>query len=228
MKVLYCAFCSPTEHAVNQLDSYVLLHPSYIRAATTSLNEGARKFAGGDWAHCVPISPDPKGDSYDEQVPLSPHLLHLPCLASRIEAALASLGAALGGKGGSPSSSSPPSKGAAGAPDAASFSPPSGKPDKPEERILVSAVAVEGGTPELRELAEGILALRPNFAYTLSEVQSEVDRVFSTGYFKAVTPLAEDTRDGIAFRLVLEENEPLQGVVVTGADPGARQGEKKR
>ena len=118
-------------------------------------------------------------------------------------AALASLGAALGSKGGAPPG------GAGGA---------AGKgPDGPEERILVSAVAVEGGTPELRELAEGMLALRPNFAYTLSEVQSEVDRVFSTGYFKAVTPLAEDTRDGIAFRLVLEENETLQGVVVTGA-----------
>ena len=92
-----------------------------------------------------------------------------------------------------------------------------GSGGKEQERILICDIKLEGATEELRKMASETLTMRPNFAYTLQEVQGEVDRVFSTGYFKGVTPIAEDTRDGIVFKIVLEENEPLRGVHVKGA-----------
>lgn len=39
--------------------------------------------------------------------------------------------------------------------------------------------------------------IRPNFAYTAKEVQEDVQRVFAGGYFSKLTPIAEDTRDGV-------------------------------
>ncbi len=50
---------------------------------------------------------------------------------------------------------------------------------------------------ELREIAQRALSTRPNFAYTLKEVQEDVQRVFNTGYFAKCQPHAEDTRDGV-------------------------------
>lgn len=55
---------------------------------------------------------------------------------------------------------------------------------------------------ELEKVANGALTIKPNFAYTLEEVQDDVNRVFATGYFAQCQPIAEDTRDGV--RVVIE------------------------
>lgn len=57
---------------------------------------------------------------------------------------------------------------------------------------------VEG---ELKKIAESKLSIKPNFAYTLSEVKDDIQRVFDAGYFQQLTPVAEDTRDGIKLTL---------------------------
>lgn len=58
-------------------------------------------------------------------------------------------------------------------------------------------VVVEGVDGELKKIAESALSTKPNFAYTLKEVQADVGRVFNTGWFAEVNPDAEDTRDGV-------------------------------
>ena len=50
--------------------------------------EGARRWEGGVWQHDIPTPPSSEGWGFDQQAPLPTHLLHLPGLASRLEAAL--------------------------------------------------------------------------------------------------------------------------------------------
>lgn len=54
---------------------------------------------------------------------------------------------------------------------------------------------------ELKRIAESKLSIKPNFAYTLSQVRDDIQRVFDAGYFQQLTPVAEDTRDGIKLTL---------------------------
>ena len=62
-------------------------------------------------------------------------------------------------------------------------------------------VEVRGVDGELKSIAESKLSIKPNFAYTLSEVRDDIQRVFDAGYFQELTPVAEDTRDGIKLTL---------------------------
>jgi hypothetical protein len=87
-----------------------------------------------------------------------------------------------------------------------------------EERILISEVEIKGVSGELAALAQAALTIKPNFAYTLEEVQEDVNRVFQTGYFSNCQPLAEDTRDGVRVTLDVRPNPELRGVVVNGAN----------
>ena len=98
----------------------------------------------------------------------------------------------------------------------ASAPPPAADPV--EERILVSEVEIRGVSGELAAVARGALTVRPNFAYTLEEVQEDVNRVFQTGFFSTCQPVAEDTRDGVKVILDVKPNPVLSGVVVVGAD----------
>jgi hypothetical protein len=100
--------------------------------------------------------------------------------------------------------------------DAASAAP-GGAPQR-EERILISEVEIKGVTGELAALAVAALTIKPNFAYTLDEVQEDVNRVFQTGYFSNCQPIAEDTRDGVRVTLDVRPNPELKGVVVNGAN----------
>lgn len=52
-------------------------------------------------------------------------------------------------------------------------------------------VEVVGCDGELQRVARSALTVRPNFAYTLPEVQADVKRVFSTGWFAEVVPDAQ-------------------------------------
>jgi len=60
--------------------------------------------------------------------------------------------------------------------------------------------------------------LRPNFAYTLSEVHEAVRRVFDTGFFSDAAPLGDDTRDGVRLTVALRPHPRLRSIVVSGAD----------
>ena len=80
----------------------------------------------------------------------------------------------------------------------------------PERSLLDVQVAVTGVDGELKRIAESKLSIKPNFAYTLSEVRDDIQRVFDAGYFKELTPVAEDTRDGIKLTL-----QVLQGFTLS-------------
>jgi outer membrane protein insertion porin family len=91
------------------------------------------------------------------------------------------------------------------------------KGEEEEERILISEVDVSGADGELRDAVLKALTTRPNFAYTVREVQEDVQRVFDTGYFSSCRPRAEDTRDGVRLTVEVTPNPELRGVVSTGA-----------
>jgi hypothetical protein len=71
---------------------------------------------------------------------------------------------------------------------------------------LHAQVEVTGVTDRLKGIAESALTTKPNFAYTLQEVEADLRRVFATGWFSSVIPDAEDTRDGV--KLVVKVSVP--------------------
>lgn len=85
-----------------------------------------------------------------------------------------------------------------------------------EERILIGEIDVAGVEGSLRDTVFRVLKTRPNFAYTVREVQEDIQRVFDTGYFSSCRPKAEDTRDGVRLTVEVVPNPTLQGVVARG------------
>ncbi|XP_011042089.1 PREDICTED: outer envelope protein 80, chloroplastic isoform X1 [Populus euphratica] len=93
-----------------------------------------------------------------------------------------------------------------------------------EERVLISEVLVrnkDGEELERKDLeAEALAALkacRANSALTVREVQEDVHRVISSGYFCSCMPVAVDTRDGIRLVFQVEPNQEFLGLVCEGA-----------
>eukprot|EP00258_Populus_trichocarpa_P038019 XP_024454038.1 outer envelope protein 80, chloroplastic isoform X2 [Populus trichocarpa] len=93
-----------------------------------------------------------------------------------------------------------------------------------EERVLISEVLVrnkDGEELERKDLeAEALAALkacRANSALTVREVQEDVHRVISSGYFCSCMPVAVDTRDGIRLVFQVEPNQEFHGLVCEGA-----------
>lgn len=91
--------------------------------------------------------------------------------------------------------------------------------------MLISEVLVRdkfGDVMERKDLeAEVVTALkvcRPNAALTAREVQEDVHRIISSGYFCSCMPVAVDTRDGIRLIFQVEPNQEFQGLVCEGAN----------
>lgn len=77
---------------------------------------------------------------------------------------------------------------------------------------------LRGVSGDLQKIAQAALTLKPNFSYTLQEVQQDVNRVFETGYFSNCQPSAEDTRDGVRVLVEVTANPELRGIVLNGAN----------
>lgn len=56
----------------------------------------------------------------------------------------------------------------------------------------------------LRDAAEQVLTLKPNFSYTLQEVSDDCAHIFELGWFTKCYPHAEDTRDGIKLTIQVQ------------------------
>lgn len=96
---------------------------------------------------------------------------------------------------------------------AARTSPASALPCSPQ-------VEVQGVDGELKRAAQAALTIRPNLAYTLKEVEDDLQKVFATGWFANVQPDAEDTRDGV--KLFIKVGRVLgQGVQGSAGAAGA-------
>lgn len=63
--------------------------------------------------------------------------------------------------------------------------------------LVVLQVEVRGIDGELKQLAEECITIRPNFSYTLQEIQENAMRVFSTNYFRSLSPRTKVTQDGV-------------------------------
>ena len=85
-------------------------------------------------------------------------------------------------------------------------------------QILISSVDFEGESPELEQLARSVVRIKPNFSYTVKEIEADVVRVFNTGVFREVRPETVDTRDGISLTFKLAANPVIRGVVIKGCD----------
>ena len=98
-------------------------------------------------------------------------------------------------------------------------SKPTGESSEDDTRpILISSVDFEGETPELEQLARSVVRIKPNFSYTVKEIEADVVRVFNTGIFKEVRPETVDTRDGISLTFKLKANPTIRGFVVKGCN----------
>ena len=60
--------------------------------------------------------------------------------------------------------------------------------------VQIEVTGIEG---PLKEAAEQVLTMKPNFSYTLQEVSDDCGHIFDLGWFAKCAPHAEDTRDGI-------------------------------
>ena len=58
-------------------------------------------------------------------------------------------------------------------------------------------IEVTGVDGSLKDAAEQVLTMKPNFSYTLQEVSDDCSHIFNLGWFAKCTPKAEDTRDGV-------------------------------
>lgn len=56
----------------------------------------------------------------------------------------------------------------------------------------------------LKDAAEQVLTMKPNFAYTFEEVSEDVEHIFRLGWFAKCNPSAEDTRDGMRLTIQVQ------------------------
>ena len=71
--------------------------------------------------------------------------------------------------------------------------------------------------PDLAQLARSVVTIRPNFSYTVADIKADVQRIYNTGYFKAIEPESTDTRDGVSLKFKLVANPTVRAVVLRGS-----------
>ena len=83
--------------------------------------------------------------------------------------------------------------------------------------ILISSVEFDAEDPDLAQLARSVVTIRPNFSYTVADIKADVQRIYNTGYFKAIEPESTDTRDGVSLKFKLVANPTVRAVVLRGS-----------
>ncbi|KAK9793219.1 hypothetical protein WJX73_004123 [Symbiochloris irregularis] len=91
---------------------------------------------------------------------------------------------------------------------------------KPEPTFNCTGVSVEGVDGQLKGLVTDILSLQPNKQYSVSDVEREVSKVFSTGFFSSARPKVtkDHGRENFEITIQVEPNPVLKGVTAAGAD----------
>ncbi|WP_233501747.1 BamA/TamA family outer membrane protein [Acaryochloris thomasi] len=116
-----------------------------------------------------------------------------------------------------------------GAPEAPAFPPPppDGAPTpgaepgavestEPEPEVLVSEVAVEGADGDLALTVYEAISTRPGQPSTRSQIQSDINAIFATGFFNNVRAEPQDTPLGVRVTFFVQPNPPLRAVQVAG------------
>ncbi len=89
---------------------------------------------------------------------------------------------------------------------------------KPEPRVQVAEVVVQGVTGELQDIAYKTLTLKPGGITTKSELQTEINNLFATGWFSNVQAEPKDTPKGVRVTFIVKTN-PILKQVSLNADP---------
>ncbi len=114
-----------------------------------------------------------------------------------------------------PPAADPPVPPTSAPPAAVPGSPPA---PAPEPRVLVSEVVVEGAaTPELEEEVYNAIRTRPGRTTTRSQLQEDINAVFSTGFFSNVQAIPTDTPLGVQVTFVVQSNPTLREVTLQGS-----------
>ncbi|UZQ56125.1 BamA/TamA family outer membrane protein [Trichothermofontia sichuanensis B231] len=99
--------------------------------------------------------------------------------------------------------------------------PPVGQPSPPadtsEPRVLVAEVQVEGATPTLQNEVFQAIRTQPGQTTTRSQLQSDINAIFATGYFARVRAEPIDTPLGVRITFFVEPNPALRVVQVANA-----------
>ncbi len=97
--------------------------------------------------------------------------------------------------------------------------PPTQPPEtKPEVRVKVEEVVVQGVTGELQDIAYKTLTLKPGGITTRSELQTEINTLFATGWFSNVQAEPKDTPKGVRVTFIVKPNPVLKQVSLVAAD----------
>lgn len=91
---------------------------------------------------------------------------------------------------------------------------------QPEPRVLVAEVAVRGAQGELEDEIYRVISTRPGRTTTRSQLQTDINAIFATGFFANVQAIPEDTPLGVRVTFVVQPNPVLRQVRVA-----ANQGE---
>ena len=95
---------------------------------------------------------------------------------------------------------------------------PTEAPSLPEPKVLTSEVVVrsEQGelSPELQDQVYSVIRTQPGRTTTRSQLQEDINAIFSTGYFSNVRALPEDTPLGVRVSFIVQPNPILRNVQV--------------
>ncbi|WP_299412486.1 BamA/TamA family outer membrane protein [Acaryochloris sp. IP29b_bin.148] len=90
------------------------------------------------------------------------------------------------------------------------------EPAAPEPEVLVSEVFVEGVEGDLAINAYEAISTRPGQTTTRSQIQSDINAIFGTGFFSNVRAEPSDTPLGVRVTFFVQPNPTLQAVQVAG------------
>ena len=87
--------------------------------------------------------------------------------------------------------------------------------------MLVAEVVVNGVQGQLENEVFRVIGTRPGQATTRSQLQSDVNAIFATGYFATVDVVPEDTPLGVRVTFLVQPNPVLRQVVINAVPEGA-------
>lgn len=90
------------------------------------------------------------------------------------------------------------------------------EPPAPEPEVLVSEVLVEGVEGDLAINAYEAISTRPGQTTTRSQIQSDINAIFGTGFFSNVRAEPSDTPLGVRVTFFVQPNPTLRSVQVAG------------
>jgi outer membrane protein insertion porin family len=86
----------------------------------------------------------------------------------------------------------------------------------PEPEVLVSEVLVLGVDPNLALTVYEAISTRPGQTATRSQIQTDINSIFATGFFNNVRAEPSDTALGVRVTFFVQANPVLRGVQVAG------------